>query len=594
MERAGARIGDWLLEGELARGGMGVVFRARHRVSGDPAALKLLLGAAPAQRTRFAREAAALARIRHPHLVRLIASGEDQGRPFLALELIAGQTLGQRLARMGPLGPQETVELARRLASALEALHAAGLVHRDVKPDNVLLGDDGRPRLVDLGLVKDLDPATDGLSRSGVFLGTPGWWAPEQALGRPERIGPHTDIYGLGALLYACLTGQPPHPAGDLAEAIARAERGAPPPPPSTLAPGTSPALDALVLRCLAARPEERYPTASALGAALEALSSGRPGTQAEPGLRLAGPLLLGGVVLLLGIGAALALRRPAAPVPGQPAPPAPPARAEVAPARSSAATPQPAAPDEVPPGEVNQLIARGSARLAQGDLDGALTDFDRVLLLQPDEPIGLVGRSQAWARLGDTAQAMADAARYLERHPTGLSVHLLRDDLQRVRAPRAGDATPAQLVNRGVQRERLGDLAAAERDYTRALELDPGRAVAWIDRAALRGQRGDYRGAAADASRAITLDPADPDGWINRAQARQVQGDLHGALADWDRALALDPGHAVALCNRALVRSQTGDPAGARVDAERCLELAPTGPTAPPLRQLLAELDAR
>jgi len=204
-------IGPYAIEGELARGGVGVVYRARDPGLGRDVAVKLLhagRGAAPNLRRRFQREAEALARLSHPHVVAVHAAGEAAGCPYLVMDLVPGASLQDRLDREGPLPVREAVGLAAKIARALEAVHAAGLLHRDVKPANVLLrAGDRAPLLTDFGLAKDLDSSQTRLSKTGRFLGTPGFWPPEQARGRLSETGPAADVYALGATLYALLTG---------------------------------------------------------------------------------------------------------------------------------------------------------------------------------------------------------------------------------------------------------------------------------------------------------------------------------------------------------------------------------------------------
>ena len=213
------RIGAYEVVHELARGGMGVVYLARDLALGRQVALKLLGRATPESRARFAREVEALGRLQHPAIVSVHAAGEDEGRPYLVLDYVRGQSLDQRLERAGPLTINEALDLMEPLTSAVEAAHAAGILHRDLKPANVLLDEAGRPRLTDFGLAR-LRAEASQLSQTGQVSGTPGYWAPEQARGDQQQVGPATDVYGLGATLYACVSGAPPIRGGSLAEAM--------------------------------------------------------------------------------------------------------------------------------------------------------------------------------------------------------------------------------------------------------------------------------------------------------------------------------------------------------------------------------------
>ncbi|MCA8925343.1 MAG: serine/threonine protein kinase, partial [Planctomycetes bacterium] len=206
-----ASIGPYHLEETLGSGGMGVVYRAVDPRDGREVAIKTLLSdrrASEASRQRTRRELEALRRLDHPHVLRVLDAGEADG-PYMVLELVRGESLADRLRR-GPLPLDAALRLAREQASALEHVHAAGLLHRDLKPANVLLREDGSSCLTDFGLTLEVEATRSRLTKTGQLLGTPGFWAPEQAQGDPHACSPATDVYGFGALLYAALTGRPP------------------------------------------------------------------------------------------------------------------------------------------------------------------------------------------------------------------------------------------------------------------------------------------------------------------------------------------------------------------------------------------------
>ena len=197
---------------------MGVVYHARQVSLGRDVALKVVLAGAQAgwnDRSRFRVEAETVARMKHPNIVAIYEVGEQDNLPYLALELVEGGSLAQALA-IRPMASDQSAGLAETLAHAMSYVHQHGVVHRDLKPANVLLTVDGVPKITDFGLAKWLD-ASSGHTQSGVILGTPGYMAPEQAKGQTSPVGPATDVYALGAILYEMLTGRPPFPRGDVA-----------------------------------------------------------------------------------------------------------------------------------------------------------------------------------------------------------------------------------------------------------------------------------------------------------------------------------------------------------------------------------------
>jgi tetratricopeptide (TPR) repeat protein len=310
-------FGPYVVEAELARGAAGIVFRARdpRDPTATAVAIKVLLRR-PGQEGRAARrmerEMRVLERLRHPAIVSVRATGEaPNGALWIAMDLVEGRSLQERLDREGPLPVREAASLLLELARALAHAHAEGVLHRDLKPANVLLDRAGRPFLADFGLAKDLGGTLHGqsLSTSGQFLGTPGYWPPEQARGEHGSIGRASDVYGLGALLYAMLTGEPPSGHSDsLIEAMAAVERE--PPPPSRLRPDVPAALDAICARCLRRSPAERYESATDVAAALQGWLGARRGRGRVR--RRPAPLVAAAAALLLvaAAGVALAVRQ--------------------------------------------------------------------------------------------------------------------------------------------------------------------------------------------------------------------------------------------------------------------------------------------
>ncbi|HET9016011.1 MAG TPA: serine/threonine-protein kinase [Thermomicrobiaceae bacterium] len=212
---------------------------------------------------RFEREARAAAAVHHPNVVRVLASGHDRNRWFIVMELVEGGTLKQRIQQAAPLPVADALALTQQLLQGLAAIHAAGIVHRDVKPQNVLLTPDGTAKLTDFGIARAADV---GLTETGVALGTAAYMAPEQAVGAP--LGPPADLYAVGVILFELLTGTLPFP-GDQPVAVLYQQVHTPPPRPRALNPGVPRWLEGVVLRALAKDPGRRYPDAASLARAL-------------------------------------------------------------------------------------------------------------------------------------------------------------------------------------------------------------------------------------------------------------------------------------------------------------------------------------
>jgi serine/threonine-protein kinase len=217
---------------------------------------------------RFLREARLAARLAHPNVVRVFDVGEDDGRPFIAMEYVEGETLAELVARRGALPVSEAAALGLQMCAGLAAAHAAGLVHRDVKPHNLLLGTDSVLKLGDFGIAAGHEGTR--LTLAGTVLGTAGYLAPEQARG--EQVTAAADIYAVGAVLYELLTGEPVRTAGSLAEL--GSEDGFVPPDLAGRVPGAPPELVAAATACLSVRPEDRPPSAAAVAGLLASVAS--------------------------------------------------------------------------------------------------------------------------------------------------------------------------------------------------------------------------------------------------------------------------------------------------------------------------------
>ena len=258
----GETLGPYRLEAELGEGGMGRVFRARRDPDGAVVALKVLKGALAgedAHARRFLREARAAREVAHRHLVELLDAGEADGRAYIAMRYVAGRSLGDRIQEEGPLPVADAVRIVAEVAAGLDALHAAGLVHRDVKPSNILLDDERGAMLTDFGLAKRRDYSA--LTRPGQMLGTLDYIAPE--ILRGEDPGPAADRYALGCVAFECLAGQPPF-GGRSVFALGLAHLEDDPPDPVAGRDDAPAELGPLVLQALAKEPEARPVTATA------------------------------------------------------------------------------------------------------------------------------------------------------------------------------------------------------------------------------------------------------------------------------------------------------------------------------------------
>ncbi|MEU7784832.1 protein kinase [Amycolatopsis sp. NPDC049159] len=392
-------FGPYLIERPIARGGMGEVLRARDTRLDRVVALKVLpphLAADEEYRERFRREAHAAARLREPHIVPIHSFGEIDGRLYLDMQLVEGEDLATRLSTRGPMDPAEAVDVVGQIAQALTAAHAEGLVHRDVKPSNILLTSSGFAYLVDFGIARSQESAT-GLTGAGAAIGTLDYMAPERFTGaRPDQ---RVDVYALACVLHQCLTATKPF-AATTAASLLHAHLNQAPPRPSLLRAGIPAALDGVVARGMAKSVDDRYPTTAALAAGARA-ALGPPRESAPPpavtraftrvgpevaprnrtGLLVA--LTIVTVLLLGGAGAVIALPALLARTPAGTPTSAPLAAPVPVPVRTTT----PAAETTVPVA----VTTAGPSRPAPGDLAGFVVHYYGLL---PDTDAG-------WALIG-------------------------------------------------------------------------------------------------------------------------------------------------------------------------------------------------
>lgn len=517
------RYGRYEVVEELARGAQGKVFQARDTRDGRAVALKVVRPRNERAARRFVTEVRALSRLDHPNLVEVYSWGEGGGEGWLSQELLPGKSLQQRIERWGPLPVDEAVRIASALARGLEHAHQAGVLHRDVKPDNVILRPNGQPVLIDFGVAFDLEADEARVSTPGELLGSPGYWAPEQARGELEKVGVASDVFGLGATLYGLLAGRPPTPQSMLAGYLNRFESVTPLPDVNPAVPS---ALWKLCERCLEPDPARR-PSMAEVIAALEAPAVAE------------GQALSAGWVVGLVLGACVALGLGLLVWGG------------AAPLRVGDA---PLAVEGGSSGDLEVLLERARAAFAAEDFARTRALLEEAERLAPQD-------SRVYAKLGTTlaaeerwAEARLAFERALDLEPQAAAVH----------------------VNLGVLETVGGDFDAAADRYRKALELEPGNVQALSGLGHADFMRGDYAQAERALSRALVLDPDNAQVWENRGRARTALEDLDGALADHRESLRLDPERWQPYYLRAEIHEARKEWEAARENADRCLELNP------------------
>lgn len=270
-------FGDYELLEEIARGGMGVVFKARQVRLNRVVAVKMILSgelASAEDVRRFHSEAEAAAKLSHPGIVPIYEVGEHGGQHFYSMGFVDGESLSQQITR-NPLSPREAATLLRQVALAVQYAHDAGVIHRDLKPANILIDHDGQPLVTDFGLAKQIE-VDRSLTPSGDVVGTPSWMPPEQALGQTANVREAADIYSLGAVLYAALTGRPPFQTDNTMDTLLQViEREAV--SPRQLNPAVPVDLETITLKCLQKDRRQRYASMQELADELQRFLDGRP-----------------------------------------------------------------------------------------------------------------------------------------------------------------------------------------------------------------------------------------------------------------------------------------------------------------------------
>ncbi len=313
--RPGRSLGNYELLEEIARGGMGVVYRARQRNLNRIVALKMIRAgdlASGEEHRRFQDEAQHAAQLDHPHIVPIYEVGEYEGLPYFSMKLVEGGSLARHLPRIRQ-HLHRAIGLLITVAEAVHFAHQNGILHRDLKPANILLDESDEPYVTDFGLAKRVDSSVAGPTLSGAVVGTPCYMAPEQARSQGRRLTTAADVYALGAILYEMLTGRPPFQADSVLDVLAQLLHQAPT-PPRDLNASVDRDLELICLKCLAKDPGQRYASADALAADLKHWQAGEPVSVRPPSF----PTLLrgwlrqnfgaAGWTVILGLGAGLYL----------------------------------------------------------------------------------------------------------------------------------------------------------------------------------------------------------------------------------------------------------------------------------------------
>jgi serine/threonine protein kinase/tetratricopeptide (TPR) repeat protein len=547
-------IGDYIVKDEIARGGMGIVYRGVRRGAWTDVAIKVLLhadSAPPTAVARFRRETRSMLLVDHPNVVRLLDAGEHRERPFLVMTFVEGTSLQDRIEAQGPLTPRHAAQIAAKLAGALTAIHAQGIIHRDVKPDNVILTPSGEPLLTDFGVAKDLD-SESRLSKTGMFMGSPGFWPPEQVTGKLEKIGPASDIYTLGGTLFALLTSDPPFQAETLVEYL-QATCSTPATPPSGQNPAVPKELDRIVLKCLEKRIEDRYPDAAALQTDLHAFLEGPPAPK-----RSARGVAVALAICALGVGLLATHDRTAPPgrtslVPPATHPPTPPVEAarpdrEGPPPETK--TPQGRTPLALTPNLDVAWRRRGQARLDLGEYDGALADLEQALSVDPADTQARYLAAMCLAHMGDPTRALASFNELLRRDPVHADGYynrgLVYSDLDlsgqaRSDFAQALAALPAEDPRRHPVEARLSEEATRSESANAARLARRAKATkVFPPLTALQGMKPER--ALALCADALATDPTWAKAYADRGQILHSSGDYDSALVDYARCLALNP----------------------------------------------------
>jgi len=567
------RLGPYEVLDRIGQGGMGIVLKAHETRLNRVVAVKVLMPALAGSdlaRRRFTREAQAAAAVCHEHVDTIHAVDEAAGLPYLVMQLVAGQSLQQKLKREGPLGLKETLRIGMQIASGLAAAHAQGLVHRDIKPGNIMLENGvARVKITDFGLARPVDDVS--LSVSGTIAGTPYYMSPEQACGEP--IDRRADLFSLGSVLYAMCTGQPPFKA-DSTVAVLRQVSDEPPRPIRDLNPDVPEWLAAIIAKLMAKDPAGRYQTAADVADVLarrlaELEQPPQPASTvtaagAAPGRRA--PRMLEVVAVLLSL-AALAIglltwwvvrMREKAHDASQPVagPPAGPSHPDPPPAPAPLPVPRAALENEARDRAVaSALMSQAAEAARKHDLPRAADLYTEAIERDPANTAARLGRASTYISetLVNWTGAIADATEVIQLDPENAAAYEIRAHA----------------------RQRSGAFQSAIDDATEAIRLDPKRVWAYLYRAAAYNGLSEWKDAIVDLDELIRRAPEARWAWYWRAVSYAGLGANDRALGDVEHAIILEPSVGQFWLLRGRIRGQLKDYERAMADYAEAIRLA-------------------
>jgi Tfp pilus assembly protein PilF len=530
-------VGRYSVQGQLGKGAMGVVFLAEDPLLNRQVAIKTIdlgvddPGEREFLRDRLLRDARAAAVLSHPNIVGVYDVLEEGGMAYLVMEYIAGESLAERLKKGPPLDPATAARMLGQVAGALDYAHSRGVIHRDIKPGNVMIDSEGTAKIMDFGIARITDTRT--VTPTGMVMGTVEYMAPEQIKG--EAVDGRADQFALAAVAYQLFTGSTLFGPGTLATLTYKIVNEMP--QPVTARNRALPAaVDAVLARGLAKLPGERYPTCAqfveALGAALSgglagpppAASAVRAGSGKLVWLTLGlGVLIAGGVLILWKPWAAAPAAKPVIATVTE----APAATSQVPQVTKAEPQRRPVIPKETAeprepkkseggtrplPKEAELPFPRGAEQMKAGDYQGAIESFTEAIALHPDRHELYTSRGSAEERLGRNEAAVQDYSQAIRMAPKTAGV---------------------AYSGRGVCLVRLHRDDDAFADFNKALEIDPELASALNGRGGVYFRRRQYALASRDYDRAISINPRSAPAYQNRANLRRVTGDAAGADAD-------------------------------------------------------------